>query len=93
MSRMLRAPSEAACWERDSSLLSPSVIIFGGAVWPVAAQVAGLVTAQVTPVALTEAGRSLPIVATGLGAAAPLIGAASLALEQVFSIPVFTVQQ
>ena len=75
------------------NLLSPSVIILGGDVWPIAAQLAELVATKVTPVALTEAARSLPIVPTSLGAATPLIGAASLALEQVFSIPVFTVQR
>jgi N-acetylglucosamine repressor len=73
------------------NVLSPSIVILGGDVWPIAGTLATLVAERLGPLGLTETAKSTPIVPTSLGSSAPLIGAASLALEQVFSIPVFTI--
>jgi predicted NBD/HSP70 family sugar kinase len=74
------------------NLLSPSIVILGGEVGTVAGQLAARVAVRLGSVGLTEAARMTPVVPTSLGRAAPLIVAASLALEQVFSIPVFNIR-
>lgn len=69
------------------NVLNPGLVVFGGLFQRIHPYVAGIVDAELDRRTLPAPRRLVRVVAGGLGAEAPLIGAAELALEPVLADP------